>query len=214
MSINLNTTPATTFQSSAGWYQGRKSIVYRQRVKLTAGATYQALGFNLPAAARVVGVHIRNAGSGITISGGINSAAVDGVALMAFPVSAATQTTVLTSPPANTASASNPVGTNGWFIAAIGTGTTESNGVSRRLPQVEGYSTVQKSMNTYNTPALLALVPTIVTASSFQQRATSTDTNLWNGFGTYTATTATATTDCGSTDVVLYVETMDDYPSF
>lgn len=210
----INTTPTTSAQTAQGWYQGRKCQVYRQRVKLTSGATYQALGFNLPAKSRVVAAHIRNAGSGITISGGINSAAVDGVALMAFPVSAATQTTVLTAPPANTASASNPVGTAGWFIAAVGTGTTESNGVSRRLPQVEGYSTVQKAMNTYNADAFLALVPTIVTASSFQQRSTSTDTNLWNGFGTHTATTATATTDCGSTDVVLYVEVYDDYPTF
>lgn len=208
-----STTPSTTFESSAAWYGGRKAIRYRQRVALTAGATYQPLQFNLPAKARVVFAHIRNAGSGITISGGINSAAVDGVALMAFPVSAATQTTVLTSPPANTASASSPIGTAGWFIAAIGTGTTESNGVSRRTPQVEGYSTVQKANNTNNADALLALVPTIVTASSFQQRATSTDTNLWNGFGTYTATTATSTTDCGSVDVILYVETFDDYPS-
>ena len=211
---SVNTTPTTASQSASGWYQGRKQWVYRKRVALTAGATYQSLGFNLPAKSRVITAHIRNAGSGITISGGINSAAVDGVALMAFPVSAATQTTVLTAPPANTASASSPVGTAGWFIAAVGTGTTESNGVSRRLPQVEGYSTVQKAMNTYNADAFLALVPTIVTASSFQQRSTSTDTNLWNGFGTYTATTATATTDCGSVDVVLYVETCDDYPSF
>lgn len=210
----LATTPTTQGKLDYGWYRGRKCATYVQRVALTAGATYQPLAFNLPAKARVVHAHIRNAGSGITISGGINSAAVDGVALMAFPVSAATQTTVLTSPPANTASASSPVGTAGWFIAAIGTGTTESNGVSRRSPQVEGYSTVQKAVNTYAAAALLAIVPTIVTASSFQQRATSTDTNLWNGFGTYTATTATSTTDCGSVDVVLYIETYDDYPTF
>lgn len=208
-----STTPTTSPTTRTGWYGGRKCVTYSQRVALTAGATYQPLGFNLPAKSRIVHAHIRNAGSGITISGGINSAAVDGVALMAFPVSAATQTTVLTSPPANTASASSPVGTAGWFIAAVGTGTTESNGVSRRSPQVEGYSTVQKAVNTYQAAALLAFVPTIVTASSFQQRSTSTDTNLWNGFGTYTATTATSTVDCGSVDVVLYVETYDDYPS-
>lgn len=208
-----STTPSTTYAVKTSWYGGRKCKTYTQRVALTSGAVYQALGFNLPAKARVVHAHIRNAGSGITISGGINSSAVDGVALMAFPVSAATQTTVLTAPPANTASASNPVGTAGWFIAAIGTNTTESNGISRRGPQVEGYSTVQKAVNTYNADAFLAIVPTIVTASSFQQRATSTDTNLWNGFGTHTATTATSTTDAGSVDVVLYTETYDDYPT-
>lgn len=210
----VNTTPTTQSQSSDSFYGGARRRCYRKRVALTSGATYQAVGFNLPAHAHVIHAHIKNAGTGITISGGINSAAVDGVALMAFPVSAATQTTVLTAPPANTASASNPVGTAGWFIAAIGTGTTESNGVSRRAPQVEGYSTVQKAVNTYTADAFLAIVPTIVTATSFQQRSTSTDTNLWNGFGTHTATTATATTDCGSVDVVLYVEIFDDYPSF
>ena len=70
-----------------------------------------------------------------------------------------------------------------------------------------------KAVNTYAAAAYLALVPTVITASSFQIRATGTDSNLLNNFGTQTVD-GTSTTDCGYVDVVMYVETLDDYPSF
>jgi hypothetical protein len=134
---------------------------------------------------------------------------------MMFPVSAATVTAALTAPVANTATQSAPVGTAGHFIAIIpGTGTTESNGIVRGPSFVEGYSTVQKGVNTYSVAAHLALVPCHTSSQRFAMNSTATDTNLWNSFGTATASAGTSTANCGYVDVVLYVETYDDYPSF
>ena len=214
------TTPSTIAESSASWYGGRKAVRWRQKVVPVTGAQYASLGFTVPAKSRVLYVHARNGTSGVTISGGIATAAtgagtaVNAIGLMMFPVSAATVTAPLTVPVANTATQSAPVGTNGTFLAIIpGTGTTESNGIRRGGPFCEEYSTVQKGINTNNVAAHLALVPCHTSSQRFAMQSTGTDTNTWNSFGTATASAGTSTVDCGYVDVVMYIETFDDYPS-
>lgn len=216
------TTPTTTFQSGKGWYQGLQKFVYTQTVVPVTGAQFASLGFQLPAKSRVVSVHCRNGSGGVTISGGIATAAtgpgtaVNAIGLMMFPVSAATVTTPLTAPVANTATQSAPSGTNGTFLAIIpGTGTTESNGIYRGLPFGQSYSTASGAncWNTNQVAAHLAFVPCHTSSQRFAMNNTATDTNTWNSFGTATASAGTSTVSCGSMDVVLYVETFEDYPS-
>ncbi len=219
----LQTTPTTTFQSAAGWYQGRKQWVMRQNVVPVTGAQFASLGGTLPAKSRVIAVHCRNGSTGVTISGGIGTAAtgpgtaVNAIGLMMFPVSAATQTAPLTAPVVNTATQSAPIGTNGAFLAIIpGTGTTESNGIYRGLPFGQSYSTASGAncWNTNGAAAHLAFVPCHTSSQRFAMNSAATDTNLWNSFGTATASSGTSTVSCGSMDAVLYIEEIADYPSF
>ncbi len=207
-----STTPTTTPETSAAWYGGRKSIRYRQRVAITHGQSHASVGFQVPAKSRIIHSHCRNAVTNNAISGGVGTTAPNAIALMMYPVSAATQTTPRTVPITGTFSA--PAATNGIMLALIpGTGTTESNGIWRGAPFVRTYTTNFSTceQNTYAAAAYLALQP----ANTSSQRvawdaAVSTDTTACYYFGT---TNAANTNSDGTIDVVMYVETFDDYPS-
>lgn len=206
-----STTPSTTFESSSAWYGGRKAIRYRQRVAITHGSTHSSVGWTVPAKARVVHTHCRNAVTNNAISGGIGTTAPNAIALMMYPVSAATVTTPLTAPIQTTQSA--PAGTNGIMLALIpGTGTTESNGIFRGPPFVSGYTTNGSTAghNTNAAAAYLALQPAHTSSQRVAWSTTMTDTTVCYFFGT--SSTANTNSD-GSIDVVMYVETFDDYPS-
>jgi len=203
-----STTPSTTFESSAAWYSGRKAIRYRQRVTLTHGQSIIACGFNIPAKSRVIHSHVRNAGTNNAVSGAIGGTAPNAVALVMFPTSNAAATSVLTASP-TTASQSNPGGTNGYMLAITpGTGTSETNGVWRGPPLIETMATNAPGVNRNPVDAFLALVPAHTSSNRIQVNSAATDSGYY--FGT---TNAANTSSPGSVDVVLYVETYDDYPS-
>lgn len=205
----VNTTPGTTFASNEGWYGGFKRRTFRQRVTVTHGSSIQALGFNIPAKAKVVWAHIRNAGTNNAVSGAIGGTAPNALALMMFPTSNAAATSVLTAAP-STASASNPSGTNGYMLAITpGTGTSETNGIFRGPPLIETMVTGAPAVNRNPVDAFLALVPAHTSSNRVQVNSAATDSGYY--FGT---TNAANTSSPGSVDVILYVDVPDDYPSF
>lgn len=209
-----STTPSTTFESSASWYGGRKAVRYRQRVNCTDGALQIPLGFNVPARSRVVHLHMRNVANA-TVGGSAAGANADGIALYMGIASAATVTAAITAVPV-TATIKAAVGTvgntSGYVIGVIGTGTTESNGVYRGVPLLSRLNTNAPpaiAENTNTVEAYLALVAAQISSGSIAVNATST--NAGYNFGTSGAATATNTK--AQVDVVLYVETLDDYPT-
>lgn len=205
----LATTPGTTFQSNPAWYGGRHCIAWRQRVTVTHGSSIQALGFNVPAKSRIIHSHVRNVGTNNAVSGAIGGTAPNAIALVMFPTSNAAATAVLTASP-TTASQSNPGGTNGYMLAITpGTGTSETNGVWRGQPLIETMATNAPGRNMNPVDAFLALVPAHTSSNRVQVNSAATDSGYY--FGT---TNAANTSSPGSVDVILYTETLDDYPSF
>jgi len=213
-----STTPSTTFDSSASWYGGRKAIRYRQRVIASAGARQVALGFKVPAYSRVISATIVNK-IVPTVSGTAGTVTADSIALMMYPVSNAAATAALTAAPDTATVKGNalaaptvtqPVSSSGVILAQTpGIGTSETNGRYRGAPLVEIVNTNRHSaINPYPQDAYLALVPAGL-SSNITQVSTSAITT---GYVFGTALTETQT-QVAQVDVVLYVETYDDYPS-
>ena len=214
-----STTPSTTFESSAAWYGGRKAIRYRQRVECTHGSFQKALGFNVPAYARVIAAHIRNT-TAATITGTAAGATANSIALCMFPVSSPAVTSPLTAAPttatvkgvSNTVSTLNGGFTNGCILAQTpGIGTSETNGVYRGAPIISRVATTggaQLAENANPVEAYLALVPALLSSNTIAVNAT--DSTAGFLFGT---TTTTSTVVSATVDVVLYAETYADYPS-
>lgn len=204
----LQTTPTSTFSTGAGWYQGRKCLVARQRVTVTHGSSFVAMGGNLPAKSRVIHSHCRYV-TPVAVSGAISATAPNAWGLLMVPASNAAATAALTAPP-STASASNPAGTNGYLLAvAPGTGTSETNGVFRGQPAMETMVTNAPGVNRNPVGALLGLVPLHTSSNRIQINSAATDSGYY--FGT---TNAANTSADGTADVVIYYEVYDDYPSF
>jgi len=213
-----STTPSTTFESSAAWYGGRKAIRYRQRVVCSAGSRQVALGFNVPAFARVLNATIVNV-IVPTVSGTAGTVTADSIALMMYPVSNSAATTVLTGAP-DTATVkgvsvaaptvTQPVSSSGIILAQTpGIGTSPTNGRYRGVPLIERVNTNNhKAENPYQAEAFLALVPAGL-SSNITQVSTSAITT---GYCFGTALTDAAT-QAAQLDVVMYVETFADYPS-
>lgn len=215
----INTTPTTTAQTAQGWYQGRKCQVYRQQVVCYAGAQQAALGFTLPGFARVVSVRMLNT-TAATVTGSAGGAA-DGVILAMFPTSAATVavTSVLTAPPTTniiSATAVTNGATSGTILAAIGTGTTESNGTYRGSLMSERVfnATTRKAdgWNNRQTPAFLSLLPGLASNGIFAYNSTAATSGAV--FGADATVTTPTTTPAATVNVLLYVETYEDNPSF
>lgn len=213
-----STTPSTTFTEKTSWYGGRKCKAYVQRVVCYAGAQMAAIGGTLPAFANVIAVHLQNT-TAATVTGSAGGAA-DGIILAMFPTSAATvaATSVLTAPPTTNIISCTAVtngATSGVILASIGIGTTESNGVyrgdimSKRVfnattPRAEGD-------NRRQTPAFLALLPGLASNGIFAYNSTAATSGAVFGAD---ATVTTPTTNVAATvDVVMYVESFDDYPT-
>ena len=214
-----STTPSTTFESSAAWYGGRKAVRFRQRVNCTAGAAQVALGFNVPAYARVLSATIVNT-IVPTVTGTAAAATADSIALMMYPVSAANVTAPLTAAP-TTATVkgvslaaplvTQPVASSGIILAQTpGIGTSETNGRYRGAPLIERVNTNRaKAENPYPVGAYLALVPALMSSNTIQVNGTAITSGFCFGTGTTVDTTSTVAT----LDVVLYCETFADYPS-
>lgn len=215
----INTTPTTTAQTAQGWYQGRKCQVARQRVNCYTGALIAAVGFTVPAFAKVIAVRLQNT-TAATVTGSAGGAA-DGVVLAMFPTSAATvaATAVLTQPPTTniiSATAVTNGATSGTILAAIGTGTTESNGTWRgSLAPDRLFNATTRAADGWNnrqTPAFLALLPGLASNGIFAWNSTAATSGAV--FGTDAAVT-TPTTNVGATvDVLMYYETFENSPSF
>lgn len=213
-----STTPSTTFDSSASWYGGRKAIRYRQRVICSAGSRQVALGWNVPAYARVIACSIVN-NIVPTVSGTAGAVTADSIALMMYPVSNSAATTVLTAAP-DTATVkavsiaaptvTQPVSSSGIMLAQTpGIGTSPTNGRYRGAPLIERVNTNRLiAENPYPAAAFLALVPAGL-SSNITQVSTSAITT---GYCFGTALTETAT-QAAQLDVTMYVETYDDSPS-
>ena len=213
-----STTPSTTFAQQSAWYGGRKCKMFRQRVECTHGLFQKALGFNVPAYGRVIGAHIRNV-TVATITGTAASATADSIALVMFPVSSPAVTQALTAAPStatvkgvsNTVSTLNGGFTNGCILAQTpGIGTSETNGVYRGAPIISRVATVANAGAENNNPveAYLALIPALLSSNTIAVNATASTSGFL--FGT---TTTTSTVISATVDVVLYVETYDDYPT-
>lgn len=203
-----STTPSTVAATKTSWYGGRKCKVFTQRVSLVSKA-FIGLDFLVPPGARVVHAHVRNAAVA-TVTGAIGGTAPNAVALMMFPTSNAAVTAPLTAP-VSTASASNPAGTNGYMLAITpGTGTSETNGVFRGAAAMETMQTSVPARNNNPVGAYLALCPAHTSSNRVQINTAATDSGYF--FGTLT-NTATSTNTAGTVDVVLYVESFDDYPT-
>jgi len=213
-----STTPTTTFQSSATWYGGRKAVRYTQRVNCTRGAAEVALGFNVPAYAKVLAATIVNT-IVPTVTGTSAAATADSIALMMYPVSNGAVTSPLTAAPATvtvkgvSAAAplvTQPVSSSGIILAQTpGIGTSETNGRYRGAPLIERVCTNNlKAENPYPVGAHLALVPALLSSNTIQVNGTAITSGFCFGTGT------TASTDIVATlDVTMYVETYADYPS-
>lgn len=206
-----STTPPTststpTYETSAGWYGGRKCVQFRQRVKITHGQSIIACAWNIPAYSQVVYSHVRNAVTNNAVSGAIGGTAPNGIALIMYPVSNAAASAALTAAP-STASASNPNGTNGIILGITpGTGTSETNGVWRGPPVLMTVASGALVANRNPIDAFLALVPAHTSSNRVQVNSAATDSGYY--FGT---TNAANTSSDGAVDVIVYVETYADY---
>lgn len=214
-----NTTPTTSFETSASWYGGRKTRQMRQRVNATVGAALVALGGNIPAYAKVLNAEIVNV-IVPTVTGTAAAVTADSIALVMYPVSAASVTAPITAAPATATVkgvslaggvVSQPVASSGTILAQTpGIGTSETNGRYRGVPLIERVNTNRAmAENPYPVAALLALVPAGLSSNTIQVNGTNITSGYCFGTGTTAATTIVATVDC-----VLYVETYDDYPSW
>ena len=212
------TTPSTTFESSAAWYGGRKAIRYRQRVLCSDGARQVALGFAVPAYAKVLAATIVNT-IVPTVSGTAAAVTADSIALMMYPVSNAAATTVLTAAPVTDTvkaltvgapTVTQPVSSSGIMLAQTpGIGTSETNGRYRGIPVIERVNTNRHmAENPYPTGAFLALVPAGLSSNTIQVSTSAITTGYCFG----TALTGTGT-QAALVDVVMYIETYADYPS-
>ena len=215
----LNTTPTTTFETAKGWYQGRSCRLLRQRVNANLGNTLVTLGGNLPAYSRVVYAAIRNV-IVPTVTGTAAAVTANSIALVMFPVSSPAVTAALTSSPATATvkGISQTITTYGIFTEGVmlaqtpGIGTSETNGVYRGVPICARVNTTGGCQNAENptpAPALLGIVPANLSSNTFQINGTNITSAFIFGTGSATGTGTVATVD-----VVLYYETMDDYPSF
>ena len=213
-----STTPSTTFTEKTSWYGGRKCKVFTQRVSATKGATLVALGWNVPAYSRVINVHIRNV-IVPTVTGTAAGATANCVALAMFPVSSPAVTAALTSAPATDTvnGLTQTITTYGIFTSGVllartpGIGTSETNGVYRGVPICARANTTGGCQNAENPTAvgaLLAIVPAIISSNMMAVNGTNITAALIFGTGSATSTDVVATVD-----VVLYVETLDDYPT-
>jgi len=202
----IDTNKLVAGYTSNGWYNGRKATTIRQRCNLVGG-TYFALNYQLPARARLVWGEIVTQ-SAVTLAattGGPSSNAADAFGLFVFPITAATVTTPLTTPP-NTATLSNSSlngGTNGFLCFANADLTTANTATTpfRGLPQIYATNSTSIPSNTNTVPSLIALMP--MRATSGINPSTSVYT-----FGS----AATATTAAGTVDVTLYVEEYEQAP--
>lgn len=214
-----STTPSTTYAEKTSWYGGRKAKCFTQRVECTHGAFQKALGFNVPAYARVIAAHIRNT-TVATITGTAAGATANSIALVMFPVSSPAVTQALTAAVSTatvkgvsaTISTLNGGFTNGCIVAQTpGIGTSETNGVYRGAPIISRVNTTggcQLAENANPVEAYLALVPALLSSNTIAVNAT--DSTAGFLFGT---TTTTSTVVSATVDVVLYTETYDDYPT-
>jgi hypothetical protein len=213
-----STTPTTSFTTKTSWYGGRKCRVLTQRVNANLGNTLVALNGNVPAYSRVVHAHIRNV-IVPTVTGTAAAATADSIALVMFPVSNAAVTQALTSSPATVTvkAVSQTITTNGVFTAGVmlaqtpGIGTSETNGVYRGVPicgRVNTTGGCQNAENPMPVGALLGIVPALLSSNTFQINGTNITSAFIFGTGSATGTGTVATVD-----VVLYVESLDDYPT-
>lgn len=213
-----STTPTTNFSTKTGWYGGRRCKVFTQRVNANLGNTLVALGGNVPAYSRVIGATLRNV-IVATVTGTAAGATADSIALVMFPVSNASVTQALTSSPATATvkAVSQTITTNGIFTSGVmlaqtpGIGTSETNGVYRGVPICARVNTTGGCQNAENptpAPALLAIVPSLLSSNTFQVNGTNITSGFIFGTGSATGTGTVATVD-----VTLYVESYDDYPT-
>lgn len=214
-----NTTPGTTFESAKGWYQGRACRVYRQRVQPTHGSFITALGFNIPAKAAVLGCFLAN-NAVATITGTAAGATANSIALVMFPTSSPAVTAPLTAAPTTATvkgvsaavSTLNGAFTNGCILAQTpGIGTSETNGVYRGAPIIRRVCTNPNggAENMNPVEAFLAVVPALISSNTFAVNAT--DSTAAFLFGT---STTTSTNTAADLNAVLYVEVLEDTPSF
>lgn len=214
-----STTPTTTFTEKTSWYGGRKCKVITQRVVCSAGSRYVALGGNVPAYSKIIASMIYNT-IVPTVSGTATAVTADSIALMMYPVSNSAITAALTAPPSTVINigltyaaptVTQPVNSNGIILAQTpGIGTSETNGRYRGAPLVERVNTNRHvAENPYPAAALLALVPSGLSSNVSQAGSTSAITT---GYCFGTALTETQT-QSALVDVVLYIETLSDYPT-
>lgn len=216
---SINTTPGTTAESQAKWYGGRRCIEYRQRINANLGATLVTAGFSVPPFGRVIAGSIRNV-IVPTVTGTFAGATANSIALVMFPVSSPAVTQSLTSSPATATvkGVSQTINTFGIFTEGVillqtpGIGTSDTNGVYRGAPIGARVNTTggnNLAENPNPVAALLGIVPALLSSNTFQVNGTNITSAGIFGTGSATGTTTVATVD-----VVLYVETYDDYPKF
>lgn len=208
-----STTPSTTFSKKTGWFGGRKCMEYTQRVQPTLGAPYVALGFNVPAYAKVLHVCMQNAAVA-TVTGTGAGATADAIHLAMFPITAATGA-VLTAPPSTVTVKANAVtngSTSGLLLASIGIGTAEGLGTNcgkfRGLALTEVCTNPIAAKNPWTQEAFLALVPGLISSGTFQVNGIAITSGFVFGTGSVTGSSTVA-----DVYVTMYVETYDDNPS-
>jgi len=172
------------------------------------------MGFNVPAYARVIHVAMSN-NAVATVTGTGAGATADAIHLVMYPITAATGA-VLTAPPATVTVKSNAItngSTSGILLGSIGIGTAEGLGTNagkfRGLAINEICTNPIIAKNPWSTPAYLAVVPGLISSGSFQVNGIAITSGFVFGTGSVTGTNTVA-----DLNVVMYVEVMDDSPSF
>jgi hypothetical protein len=201
----LNTTITTNGDTNTGWYNGRRTFVYRERVQATTGAGVVTLKSVFPARSKLVAYTLTAATTSTgAVSGSDGAATANGVGVV-FGSAAGTQPTtgtaingvniVALANGATTTLASSLAGRGDhWFQP--GTVTATAGGISGFIQQV-------KNTSTNDLP--IFLIPTRATGSSYTT-AFQTDTTFYK-FGTGTTTSTVVGADV---NVVLYFEQYAD----
>lgn len=201
----LNTTITTNGDTNTGWFNGRRTFDYRERVQATTGAASVQMKSNFPPRSRLVAYTITAATTstgGVVGNDGTNTANGVGVTLGSAAGTQPTTGTSLNSTNyvafangTNTTLASSLAGRgNHWWQP--GTTTATAGGISGFIGAIQNTSTNELPM---------FFVPTFSTGSSFRN-AFQTDTTFFK-FGTSTTTSTVVGADF---NVVLYFEQYAD----
>lgn len=194
MTARLQTNPTTAFQTTAGWYAGRKAVSFRQKCNLVHASSSFTLGY-LPKGARLLwSVAIAQAAISVTGSDATNTANSYGLFL-----SPTTATAQLTQP--QTVTVSSPSGGTNGYMASMVTDTS-SSGAFRGPPRFE---TTAPAVNTNTVGALMTLQPMYTNSNRVYANGT-------NGFIFGTSTVTSTVTY--PVYVTGYYEVYDDAPSF
>lgn len=199
----IDTNTLVSGYTNRGWFNGRRSLVFRQRCNLVHASAFFALALSMPARSRViwgeltVNATVLATGSGVAT----NLANVYGLFLHA---GAATASAALTQPQTATVTVSNGLGGTNGYLCYISTDlTTNITSMPRGLPILKATNASNIPQNSGTAAALLALQPMCATDGYC---ASGTAGYI---FGTSTTTSANT---AGQIDVTLYYEEFDQAP--